>query len=236
MTESAARESIQLRLLYSRNESRMIMNESERWTVKCQDTGDGSGDVIVDLPPELLAKLGLEVGDDLTITTTKDAIELRPTRGTASLFTVFAGVLRDDAYHAYRIHLEASLHIPSDASDQDIHEIIEAGFPASLISALGESGTIGAEERDRIIPLKTLKSRLASNQRLTLSESDRLFRVAHINAMAEVLFGDAGKAKHWLSTPKARFSGSSPYAMLSTTQGTHRVEEMLIQATEGMSF
>lgn len=54
------------------------MNESERWTVKCQDTADGRGDVIVDLPPELLAKLGLEVADDLTITTTKDAIVLRP--------------------------------------------------------------------------------------------------------------------------------------------------------------
>ncbi|MBR7200319.1 antitoxin Xre/MbcA/ParS toxin-binding domain-containing protein [Pseudomonas sp. 14A] len=225
-----------MRLLYSRNESRTIMNESERWTVRCQDAGDGSGDVIVDLPPELLAKLGLEVGDDLTITKTKDAIVLRPTRSTASLFTAFAGALRDDAYQAYRIRLEASLHIPLDASDQDIHEIIEAGFPANLISALGESGTISAEERDRIIPLKTLKSKLASNQRLTLSESDRLFRVAHINAMAEVVFGDAGKSKHWLSTPKARFSGSSPYAMLSTTQGTHRVEEMLIQATEGMSF
>ncbi len=212
------------------------MNESERWTVKCQDTADGSGDVIIDLPQELLAKLGLEVGDDLTITTTKDAIVLRPTRGTTSLRPLCAGVLRDDAYHADRIRPEASLHIPSDDSDQDIHEMIEAGFSASLINALGEAGTISAEERDRIIPLKTLKSKLSSNQRLTVSESDRLFRVGHINAMAEVIFGGAGKAKHWLSTPESRFSGSSPYAMLSTTQGTHRVEEMLIQAAEGMSF
>ena len=43
------------------------MNESEHWIVRCQDTADGSGDVIVYLPPELLAKLGLEVGDDLTL-------------------------------------------------------------------------------------------------------------------------------------------------------------------------
>lgn len=114
--------------------------------------------------------------------------------------------------------------------------MIESGFSASLISVLGEAGTISAEERDRIIPLKTLKSKLASNQRLTVSESDRLFRFVHVNAMAEVIFGDAEKAKHWLSTPKSRFSGSSPYAMLSTIQGTHLVEEMLIQAAEGMSF
>ncbi|MDD1148803.1 DUF2384 domain-containing protein [Pseudomonas sp. TNT2022 ID357] len=102
--------------------------------------------------------------------------------------------------------------------------------------AMEASCTISAEELDKIIPLKTLKSKLTSNQRLTVSESDRLFRVAHINAMAEVFFGDAGKAKQWLSTPKARFSGSSPYAMLSTTQGTHRVEEMPIHTAEGMSF
>ena len=44
------------------------MSGSERWIVKCQDTEDGSGDVIVDLPPELLAKMGVGVGDDLTIT------------------------------------------------------------------------------------------------------------------------------------------------------------------------
>lgn len=212
------------------------MNENERWTVKCQDTADGSGDVIIDLPLELLATLGLEVGDELTITTTKDAIVLKPTRGTTSLLPVFAKVLRGNAYHVYRMRLEASLHIPSDASNQDIHEMIEAGFSASLITALGEAGTLSAEERDRIIPLKLLKSKLASNQRLSVSESDRLFRVAHINAMAEVIFGDAGKAKHWLSKPKSRFSGASPYAMLSTTQGTNRVEEMLTQVAEGISF
>lgn len=35
------------------------MGENERWTIKCQDTADGTGDVIVDLPPELLARLSL---------------------------------------------------------------------------------------------------------------------------------------------------------------------------------
>ncbi|WP_249122275.1 MbcA/ParS/Xre antitoxin family protein [Pseudomonas sp. SCA2728.1_7] len=34
--------------------------------------------------------------------------------------------------------------------------------------------------------------------------------------MAEVIFGDAGKARNWLSTPKSRFSGETPNAILST--------------------
>ena len=212
------------------------MSGSERWIVKCQDTEDGSGDVIVDLPPELLAKMGVGVGDDLTITVANGTIVLTPTRGTTSVQSVFAGVLLDEAYHAYRIRLEASLNIPSNASDQDIHDIIVAGFSASLIQSLCDVGTISPEERDRIIPLKMLKTKLVSNQLLTVDESDRLFRFAHITAMADVIFGDAEKAKQWLSKPKSRFSGKSPTAMLTTTHGTHRVEQMLIEVNEGMSF
>ncbi|WP_395593255.1 antitoxin Xre/MbcA/ParS toxin-binding domain-containing protein [Pseudomonas sp. B26140] len=212
------------------------MSGSERWIVKCQDTEDGSGDVIVDLPPELLAKMGVGVGDDLTITVADGAIVLKPTHGTTSVQPVFAGVLLDEAYHAYRIRLEASLNIPSNASDQDIHDIIVAGFSASLIQSLCDVGTISPEERDRIIPLKMLKTKLVSNQLLTVDESVRLFRFAHITAMADVIFGDAEKAKQWLSKPKSRFSGKSPTAMLTTTHGTHRVEQMLIEVNEGMSF
>jgi antitoxin ChpS len=55
-----------------------VMTEAQRWTVKCQDPADGSGDVIVDLPPELLASLGLSVGDVLTIEVIDGAIVLTP--------------------------------------------------------------------------------------------------------------------------------------------------------------
>ena len=212
------------------------MSESERWIVKCQNTEDGSGDVIVDLPPELLVKMGVGVGDDLTITVVNGTIVLKPTHGTTSVQPVFAGVLLDEAYHAYRIRLEASLNIPSNASDQDIHDMIVAGFSASMIMSLCDVGTISPEERDRIIHPKTLKTKLSANQLLTLPVSDRLFRFVHITAMAEVIFGDKGKAKQWLSKPKARFLGESPSAMVTTTIGTHLVEEMLIQVSEGMSF
>jgi hypothetical protein len=162
------------------------MSESERWIVKCQNTEDGSGDVIVDLPPELLVKMGVGVGDDLTITVANGTIVLTPTRGTTSVQSVFAGVLRDDAYHAYRIRLEASLNIPSNASDQDIHDMIVAGLSASMIMSLCDVGTISPEERDRIIPLKTLKTKLVSNQLLTVDESDRLFLRCSLQPTAHI--------------------------------------------------
>ena len=54
------------------------MTESETWTVRCQDTADGSGDFIVDFPPELLAQMGLGLGDILTVERVDDAIVLKP--------------------------------------------------------------------------------------------------------------------------------------------------------------
>jgi hypothetical protein len=58
------------------------MSGPKRWTVKCQDTADGTGDVIVDLPRELLATLGLSLGDELTIEVLDGAIVLKPKRNT----------------------------------------------------------------------------------------------------------------------------------------------------------
>ncbi|PPA02661.1 AbrB family transcriptional regulator [Pseudomonas sp. MWU12-2312b] len=60
------------------------MSENERWTVKCQETADGTGDVIVDLPPELLPRLGLCLGDELTIEMVDGAIVLKPKHNTSS--------------------------------------------------------------------------------------------------------------------------------------------------------
>jgi putative toxin-antitoxin system antitoxin component (TIGR02293 family) len=218
------------------DEGQAIMSETERWVAKCQSTEDGTGDIIIELPPELLDQMGLGIGDDMELTVANGTIVLTPMHNVTSVLPMFAGILRQDVYHAYRMRLEALLDISVNASCLDIHHMIVAGFPASLVHVLCDGGTLSNEERDRIVQPKALKTRLAANQLLTLHESDRLFRFAHISALAEVIFGDKGKAKQWLSKPKARFLGESPSAMVTTTIGTHLVEEMLIQVSEGLSF
>lgn len=145
---------------------------------------------------------------------------------------MIASVMREDAYRNYRVRLERLLQIPTNASDQDIHELIEVGFLADSVMALCNVGAIGPSERNQIVPLKTLKSRLVTRQRLTVQESDRVFRFAHITAMAMALFGSEEKAKRWLSKPKEHLSGKAPFALLSTYPGTRLVEEMLIQAAD----
>ncbi|WP_445180348.1 AbrB/MazE/SpoVT family DNA-binding domain-containing protein [Pseudomonas sp. McL0111] len=56
------------------------MTESVRTTVKCQDPGDGSGDVIIDLPPEVLAAMNVGPGDLLSIELANGAIVLKSIR------------------------------------------------------------------------------------------------------------------------------------------------------------
>jgi antitoxin ChpS len=54
------------------------MTEAKSWTSICQDFGNGSGDVIVELRPDFIAKLGLSAGDVLTIEVIDGAIVLTP--------------------------------------------------------------------------------------------------------------------------------------------------------------
>ncbi|UVM36129.1 AbrB/MazE/SpoVT family DNA-binding domain-containing protein [Pseudomonas sp. B21-017] len=54
------------------------MTEVQCWIVKCQDAADGSGDLIIDLPPELLDSSRLNIGDVLTIEVIDGAIVLTP--------------------------------------------------------------------------------------------------------------------------------------------------------------
>ncbi len=50
---------------------------SECWRVVCQDPGDGSGDVILELPSELLERLGWSLGDELSVEAGEEKIYLK---------------------------------------------------------------------------------------------------------------------------------------------------------------
>lgn len=56
------------------------MSESVRTLVKCQDPGDGSGDVIIDLPPDVLVALNVGLGDLLSIELVEGSIVMKPIR------------------------------------------------------------------------------------------------------------------------------------------------------------
>ncbi|MBX8596816.1 AbrB/MazE/SpoVT family DNA-binding domain-containing protein [Pseudomonas cichorii] len=54
------------------------MSASVQTTVICQDPGDGSGDVIIELSPAILAELKIGLGDSLSIELVDGLIVLKP--------------------------------------------------------------------------------------------------------------------------------------------------------------
>ena len=149
---------------------------------------------------------------------------------------MFTDARRENIYVAYKARLRTYLHIAPDASGQDIRKLIDSGFPVSTAKSFCDAVKLSPADRDQIIPVETLTSGLELGKPLTPHRSDRLYRFAHITAMAESIFGSDEKAMQWLSKPKDRFSGKSPLSMLTTTEGASQVEEMLIQLAEGFVF
>jgi len=202
------------------------MSDTEKWTVSCLDPKDGSGDLIINLPNDLLQQMAWEIGDRLKIEVVEGSIVLTRVGKSAHSQVICPRDAREEGFLSYRRCLEYLLHIPADATDQQIHEIIASGFTANEAEALLELNILEVD----------VQSKLFCGQYLSISENDYLFKVVHVISLAEVFFGDLEKAKRWLSKPKSQFSGKTPFEMLSTTPGTRRVEELLAQGTEGMTL
>lgn len=56
------------------------MSDSLQTTVICQDPADGSKDVIIDLPPDVLTVTNVGLGDSLSIKLVEGSIVLKPIR------------------------------------------------------------------------------------------------------------------------------------------------------------
>ncbi|MDR6605913.1 MbcA/ParS/Xre antitoxin family protein [Pseudomonas synxantha] len=148
---------------------------------------------------------------------------------------MLAEVMRENVYRAYRIRLELMLGISRDASEREMHYLIEAGFILKRVIPLTELYLQTSSNPEQVSALRKMVNR-KSDQSLSVFDSDRLFRFGHITAMAEVIFGDETKAMRWLSKPKRQLAGRKPYELLSTTPGTREVERMLIQISEPFAF
>lgn len=208
------------------------MKEKNCWVVESINAGDGSGDMIINLPPELLAQTGLGIGDELSIKIENGLIVMRPVAH--SLAYLPSSKPREALHKTYRSLLEAYLHISSEASDLAIHKAIESGFSAVILQALCDEGVLKPTDREWIVPSRAFRACLKDDLPLDVGASDRLFRTVHIVAMATAIFDDSEKAYRWLSKPQTQLAGKTPLEFLQTVVGFHHVEEMLIRVSEGL--
>lgn len=105
---------------------------------------------------------------------------------------------------------------------------IRIGIPYRAFESVREAAELSMEEASALlgIPRRTL-ARRKKEERLTVEESDRLFRFAHLIAKALKVFGERERMVRWLRKPNRALGGVVPLSLLDTDAGTRQVEAVL---------
>jgi len=113
------------------------------------------------------------------------------------------------------------------ATDTDLREAIREGFPSAVVEELmGASGLTLKELADSLdLSPRSLQRRRSG--RLARFESDRLYRLARIVALAQESLGSRERAMHWLKRGNRALGGVAPIAAIDTEPGARQVENVL---------
>ena len=107
-------------------------------------------------------------------------------------------------------------------------KLIRTGVPANVLVFASEYFDMPRAQFVKIMGMSpaTAERKIKSRSLLGPIESERLERLAIIENQAEKVFGDAGKAKNWL-TQKNLALGDTPLSMLDTETGAREVRKAL---------
>lgn len=105
---------------------------------------------------------------------------------------------------------------------------IRKGIDSQYIISVSEHFKVPRESIARLIgmPPSTMNRKLKLKSVLTSAESERLERIAVIEAEAEDVFGAPDKAKNWMLKSHMTL-GSTPLSMLDTDIGATEVRRVL---------
>ena len=114
------------------------------------------------------------------------------------------------------------------ASDRDLREAIREGFPAAVVEELMRASGLSLKELAQSLDLspRSLQRRRRSG-RLARFESDRLYRLARIVALARQSLGNPDLAMRWLKRSNRALGGVAPIAAIDTEPGARQVENVL---------
>ena len=114
------------------------------------------------------------------------------------------------------------------ANDLDLREAIREGFPPAVVQELMHASGLTLKELAVALDLspRSLQRRRRTG-RLARYESDRLYRLARILALATESLGDQELALRWLKHPNRALGGSAPVAAIDTEPGARQVENVL---------
>jgi putative toxin-antitoxin system antitoxin component (TIGR02293 family) len=114
------------------------------------------------------------------------------------------------------------------SSDRDLREAIREGFPPAVVEELMRASGLTLKELAGALDLspRSLQRRRRSG-RLARFESDRLYRLARIVAIANQYLGDHERATRWLKRPNRVLGGIAPVSAIDTELGARQVENIL---------
>jgi putative toxin-antitoxin system antitoxin component (TIGR02293 family) len=114
------------------------------------------------------------------------------------------------------------------SSDRDMREAIREGFPPAVVGELMRASGLTLRELAGALDLspRSLQRRRRSGK-LARYESDRLYRLARIVAIANQYLGDRERAIRWLKRPNRALGGLPPVAAIDTELGARQVENIL---------
>src|SRR5271169_398999 len=114
------------------------------------------------------------------------------------------------------------------SSQRDLCEAIREGFPPAVVEELMQASGLTLKELAEALDLspRSLQRRRRSG-RLARFESDRLYRLARIVAIANEYLGDHQRAMRWLKRPNRALGGLAPVAAIDTELGARQVENIL---------
>ena len=122
------------------------------------------------------------------------------------------------------------------AGDLDaLADRVRAGLPYGALDAFARRFSIPLRQLTTVLglPERTLARRRREG-RLSAAESDRLFRVGRVAALAEDILGGTTKAARWLRRPNRALGGKTPLETLDTDLGTSQVETVLHRVEHGV--
>jgi putative toxin-antitoxin system antitoxin component (TIGR02293 family) len=114
-------------------------------------------------------------------------------------------------------------------SESEMEKLLREGLPASVLASFHENWGFTVTELvvTLAIPKSTLMRMLERGNRMTLGDSDRVYRLAAILALAEETIGDHKKAQRWLRQTNQVLGNQTPLRALETEIGVRRMEQVL---------
>lgn len=115
-------------------------------------------------------------------------------------------------------------------------EAVERGFEISAVGRLATTFEIAeGDVLDAVdISRSTFSRRKKRQERLTTSESDRLYRVIRLFGRAVEVLRSESDVRQWMRTPKRALGGVSPLVMARNDAGTQEVEDLLGRIEHGI--